>query len=159
MRTDTLSDIISEIQGAVTAEGLSVFPCENLESIWYGGDEGQGQVAELRLTSTPVLEWDHDCGGYKAFLSSGKALGAKVIYMRAKRFSWERDLYRALEREENVSEIDRAELKSNAQFYRGYDGFVEYIILAFMQNGVWHTYQETADWYRAYGDLLGDRAA
>ena len=69
--------------------------------------------------------------------------------MKAKRFSWQKDLYSCIETDTSQYDCDYEDVKRQTQLFRKYDGFVEYILLAFRQGDIWHAYQEATPWHKA----------
>jgi len=156
---DTLNDAAKEIEEQVTTLGLMPFHCENLEDLW--ADSGVDTPDRNLMVSVPqlVLEWDRNQGGYMQFLQAAKAMKTPVIYMKAKRFSWQKDLYSCIETDTSQYDCDYEDVKRQTQLFRKYDGFVEYILLAFRQGDIWHAYQEATPWHKAAMDLLDERQA
>jgi hypothetical protein len=79
-------------------------------------------------------------------------MGANVLYVDARRFSWEEFVDRIDDL--SVSDTDEiARRKTQAEAFRKYDGLIEHLIIAFRANGIWHAYQDTTDWLLKYEEL------
>jgi len=146
---DIVEDRLLELERAIEAlakdRALALFKADDLSWLWSYDDSGR------RETTTDVIDW-REAKGWEAFVGIGAAMGTNVLYVDARRFSWEE----LVDRIDSLSVPDADEIarrKTQAAAFRKYDGLIEHLIIAFRANGIWHTYQDTADWLLKYEEL------
>jgi len=145
MAEDRLLELGTKIEAATKLRNLTLFKADDLSWLWSHDESGR------RETATDVVEW-REGEGWEEFVGTEAAMGANVLYLDARKFSWN-DL---IERIDGLSALNPEEIakrKRQAETFRKYDGFIEHLIIAFRANGVWHAYQETTDWLPRYEEL------
>lgn len=141
---DTLSKTIEAICKEAESNPLLIF---------------YGYLAEE--SEVPSVHWNSERGGdWKKFLWCAKAFHARVLYVNWAPFEQFEidDSISLLESTHEDGEEDEAAKKQVAQIraFESKVGITCVIDLAFFANGVIHTYQETADWFDEFRDLVPD---
>ena len=144
---DQLLKTIAEIRERASAFGLVVF---------YGW---------LYTEEAHTVHWNEEHGGHwKQFLECARALSVKAIYLNWAPFE-EFQVDEALAGVEGVlsdaqtTEMEKAELESQSKQiakYRDKVGLTAIIDVAFEMGGMFHVYQETADWFDAFQELTAE---
>jgi len=143
-----MNDTLSETVEAICKEAES-----NALQVFYGYLAEESEV--------PSVHWNSEHGGdWKYFLGRAKALDARVLYVNWAPFEQFEidDSISPLESGHEDGEEDEA-TKRQMALIRAFEskvGMTCVIDLAFFANGVIHTYQETADWFDEFRDLVPD---
>lgn len=142
---DSLGELEKVIEATAKDKGFTVFKADDLSRLWSYDESGRTE------TTANVVEW-REGESWEEFMSAAGAIGTKVLYVDARKFSWN-DLVERIDDMSTLTPDEIAKRKKHAESFKKYDGCVEHVIMAFRANGVWHAYQETADWLPKYEEL------
>lgn len=137
--SDPLLKTVEEIIDQAKGDGFVIF---------YGWAHGSKES---------TITWNEEHGGdWKKFFASTKALGAKAVYLNwapFEQFQLDEAIAEASEDQESEASAEIEEYKKQIEEYRDKVGLIAIIDLAFVLDGVFHIYQLTADWFRAFEEL------
>ena len=145
METDILLVKCKAIEDTAIKENLVIFKAADLSSLWAYNSETMSREAGI------LIDWSTE-EGWQKFIEAAKAMKVSVVYIDTRKFSWQE----LMERINGIAALNPDELskrKKQAEAFKRYDGFVEHLIFAFRADGIWHAFQETADWLPKYLDL------
>ncbi len=137
---------------------------KTVESICKEADNSALQVFYGYLAEeneVPSVYWNSEHGGdWKKFVECAKAFNAHILYLNWVPFE-QFEIDDALVVLESIPEDgeEGAETKKQKTQIRAFQSKVSLtcvIDLAFLANGVIHIYQETADWFDEFSDLIPD---
>jgi len=143
---DPLSKTLEEIRQVAENSGLHIF---------------FGWLAEHN--DSLAVHWNEDNGGdWKGFLGCAKAVSASILYLNWAPFEQfhvddavseiESELTESEGRDDGTKDIKK--LLNQIRAFETKVGLTCIIDLAFVSNGVVHIYQETADWFDEFEELL-----
>jgi hypothetical protein len=138
---------------SITVEAICKEAGSNALQIFYGYLAGERGV--------PSVHWNSEHGGdWQNFLGCAKALNAHVLYVNWASFEQFEidDSIEALESTPEDSEVDEETKKQIAQIraFQSKVGITCVIDLAFLADGVVHIFQETANWFDEFSELIPD---
>jgi hypothetical protein len=112
-------------------------------------------------SEVPSVHWNSERGGdWKKFVECAKAFNAHILYVNWAPFEQFEidDSIAALESSPEDRAEDEETNKQMAQIraFQSKVGMTCVIDLAFLTNGVIHIYQESADWFDEFSDLVSD---
>jgi len=142
---DPLSKTLEEIHEEAKGSGMRIF---------------YGYLAEHN--KVPAVHWNRENGGdWKKFFVCGRTLSATILYVNWAPFEQFEvdDAMSKLESEiaeDDDEEEETKKLLTQVRAFQSKVGLTCVIDLAFVANGMVHIYQETADWFDEFGDLIGD---
>ena len=141
---DPLSKTVEEIRQAAKSGGLCVF---------------FGRLVEGKL---PTVHWNEEHGGnWEAFVECAKNLKAEALYLNWIPFEQFQVDDAVSETESKLADDEtkttRKRLDQIGEF-KTKVGLICVIDLAFVAHGVAHIYEETADWFSEFEDLIPDDA-
>lgn len=119
-----------------------------------------GYLAEER--SVPSVHWNSENGGdWKKFFACARTVSANILYLNWAPFEQFEIDDSIAELESRTAEVDEEDnetkkLVSQIKSFQSKVGMICVIDLAFVANGVVHIYQETADWFDEFGNLVAD---
>jgi hypothetical protein len=141
---DPMAQTIEAILRDAEASGLHVF---------------YGFLTETNRTAS--VHWNSDHGGdWKKFLACARTLSAQVLYINWIPFEqFEIDESSAKLQSDSEDGDQSSETKESIEEIRAFQskvGMTCAIDVGFIANGVVHLYQDTADWFDAFNDLVAD---
>jgi len=99
MAEDRLLELGTKIEAATKLRNLTLFKADDLSWLWSHDESGR------RETATDVVEW-REGEGWEEFVGTEAAMGANVLYLDARKFSWN-DL---IERIDGLSALNPEEI-------------------------------------------------
>ncbi len=143
---DTNADRLLEMVGQIRA-----YARERELTLFYGYVGG----------GDDAIQWNEEQGGgWREFVDCAKSLGARILYLNWAPFE-EFQVADALEEAQalpaaapGAAARDAASLSQEIEGYREKVGLTAVIDLAFLADGIFHTLEIEADWFRAFQELL-----
>lgn len=146
MENKDLTELEKTYEALAIKMGFIVFKTEGLAQLW-AGDEDDGKTKTVM-----VINW-RNTEGIEQFLKTASAINARVLYLDAVRFSWN-ELSNKIDNLYSLSDEEMSKRHKEAEEFRRFDGLTGHLILAFILNNIWHTFQKTTDWLPKYLRLL-----